>query len=208
MGVAERRAREKEELRQAILDAAGQLIIENGYENFSIRKIAEKIEYSPATIYLYFNDKAEILASICAEVFGQLMGRLSGIAAAEPDALEALRRGFRCYMEFGLEHPSHYMVTFASPWPTGVSRTPAIDAADQLGLECLGALRKAIELTVEQGRIPPGNTALQAQLAWTALHGLTAALICTAGDPHFPWEPRTELLRGMEDMVLRGLGAT
>ena len=57
MGVLERRAREKEALRARILDAATSCFVEEGYENVSIRKIAERIEYSPATIYLYLRTK-------------------------------------------------------------------------------------------------------------------------------------------------------
>jgi len=60
MGVAERRAREKRKLKQQILDAARQLFVRDGYESASMRKIANKIEYSPATIYTYFKDKDEI----------------------------------------------------------------------------------------------------------------------------------------------------
>jgi len=69
MGVQERRAREKKELRQEILDAARDLFVREGFENVSMRKIAEKIEYSPTTIYLYFQDKADLLDCICEETF-------------------------------------------------------------------------------------------------------------------------------------------
>ena len=54
MGVTERKERERQEMRQRILDAAQQVFVEEGYEKASIRNIAERIEYSPATIYLYF----------------------------------------------------------------------------------------------------------------------------------------------------------
>ena len=57
MGIKERQVRQKEVLRQDILDAARDLFIEEGYENTSMRKIAERIEYSPTTIYYYFKDK-------------------------------------------------------------------------------------------------------------------------------------------------------
>ena len=72
MGVQERREREKQGIREEILEAARQLFVTEGYENVSIRKIAEKIEYSPGTIYLYFQDKAEILAQISEETFSRL----------------------------------------------------------------------------------------------------------------------------------------
>src|SRR5579863_9246935 len=73
MGVQERRAREKKELRQEILDAARDLFVREGFENVSMRKIAEKIEYSATTIYLYFQDKAELLDCICEETLDRLV---------------------------------------------------------------------------------------------------------------------------------------
>jgi len=69
MGSKQRREREKEALRQDILDAARELFVEEGYDNVSMRRVAEKIEYSPTTIYLYFEDKASLLYAICEETF-------------------------------------------------------------------------------------------------------------------------------------------
>jgi AcrR family transcriptional regulator len=60
MGILERKEREKQEMRDLILNVATEMFIEEGYDKTSIRKIADKIEYSPATIYLYFKDKDEI----------------------------------------------------------------------------------------------------------------------------------------------------
>ena len=79
MGVQERKARQKENLRQEILDAARDLFVREGVENVSIRRIAERIEYSPGTIYLYFNDKAEILKTLCEETFSRLDQKLKAI---------------------------------------------------------------------------------------------------------------------------------
>src|SRR5688572_12368349 len=61
MGIAERKEKQKQEIRKMILDASMKLFVEEGFENVSIRKIAELIEYSPTTVYLYFKDKDEIL---------------------------------------------------------------------------------------------------------------------------------------------------
>ena len=79
MGVKERRARQKEGVREEILDAARTLFVKEGYEHVSIRKIAEKVEYAPGTIYLYFHDKAEILDRICEETFSKLAKRMAAI---------------------------------------------------------------------------------------------------------------------------------
>ena len=64
MGISERKEREKLEMRRKIVDVAKDLFIHEGFEKTSIRQIAEKIEYSPATIYLYFKDKTEIFQEI------------------------------------------------------------------------------------------------------------------------------------------------
>ena len=57
MGIKERRERQKEHLREEILEAARELFLKEGVENVSMRAIAKRIEYSPTTIYLYFKDK-------------------------------------------------------------------------------------------------------------------------------------------------------
>jgi AcrR family transcriptional regulator len=204
MGVAERRAREREALRQAILDAAGQLIVENGYENLSIRRIADRIEYSPATIYLYFKDKTEILASICIGVFSELTGKLHQIAQTSPDPLSALRRGLRCYIEFGLAHRSHYLVTFGSRWPRPEEPEPSLEETQSAGAKALDTLRQAIDRAVQAGQMPPGDTHLRAQIAWTAVHGLTSSLICVDDDPHFKWAPLDQLIDSMIDTIVSG----
>jgi len=107
VGINERRAREKEVLRRSILNAASELILEEGYQSLSIRKLAEWIEYSRSTIYLYFQDKADILSTICQEAFAALSEKLDHIHAEEPDPRTALRQGLHCYMEWGLTHPNH-----------------------------------------------------------------------------------------------------
>src|SRR5580704_18879777 len=112
MGVQERRARQKEGIREEILDAARTLFVKEGYEHVSIRKVAGKVEYAPGTIYLYFRDKAEILDRICEETFAKLLRKMGAIEHDTAAPLDKLRRGLRTYIQFGLENPNHYIVTF------------------------------------------------------------------------------------------------
>ncbi|MFW5820413.1 MAG: TetR/AcrR family transcriptional regulator [Bacteroidota bacterium] len=69
MGIKERKEREKEELRQKILDAAAEILISQGIEKCTIRKVASSIEYSPRTVYLYFKDKDHLLREIIEKGF-------------------------------------------------------------------------------------------------------------------------------------------
>ena len=64
MGIVERKEKQKLEIKKMILEASMKLFVEEGFENVSIRKIAELIEYSPTTVYLYFKDKNEILFNL------------------------------------------------------------------------------------------------------------------------------------------------
>jgi len=64
MGIAERKEKQKQEMGKMILEASMKLFVEEGFENVSIRKIADLIEYSPTTVYLYFKDKNEILFNL------------------------------------------------------------------------------------------------------------------------------------------------
>ena len=69
MGVKERKEREKHDMRELILKAAHQIFVDKSFEEVSIRNIADEIEYSPATIYLYFKDKNEIFYALHTEAF-------------------------------------------------------------------------------------------------------------------------------------------
>src|SRR5574337_1850062 len=113
MGIAERKARERQELRQQILDGARHLFVHEGYESVSMRKIADFIDYSPASIYTYFKDKDEILDCLCEETFARLHAhKLAVLQEMKGDPLDLLKKGMEAYIRFGLLHPDHYTVTF------------------------------------------------------------------------------------------------
>src|ERR1041385_6236629 len=147
MGVQERRARQKENIREEILDAARALFVKEGYERVSIRKIAEKIEYAPGTIYLYFHDKAEILHRLCEETFAKLAQWMHAINADPSNPLEGLRRGLRTYVQFGIDNPHHYIVTFVQ------SKQLPHDHQPQAGQGCFDNLRAAVKRCIDAGQL-------------------------------------------------------
>src|SRR5208283_4806532 len=102
----------------------------------------EQIEYSPATIYLYFKDKAELIDAICEELFGQMVEALSAAGAAETDPIRKLRAGMRGYIEFGMSHPNHYLAVFGAPQrPSQISPSAEHSEAHRLGMEAFEILR-------------------------------------------------------------------
>ena len=107
MGIAERKARDKENLRALILQGAKKLFVEQGIEQTTIRKIAEEINYSVGTVYVYFQDKNAILHALHSEGFSELGGRFQVLFKVK-DPMERLRSMGRVYLEFAAKNPDMY----------------------------------------------------------------------------------------------------
>ncbi len=116
MGISERKEREKLEMKERILNAALTMFIEEGYEGTSIRKIADVIEYSPATIYLYYKDKDDLLYDVQGEAFDKLYTAFTKEAVSK-SSRKRLEQICESYIRFGLTHPELYglMFTYHSP---------------------------------------------------------------------------------------------
>lgn len=210
MGIAERRAREKEELRAKILEAAGELFVEQGFENVSLRKIADRIEYSAATIYLYFKDKEELLTTLCWETFAQLKATLEEFEEADGDPLAKLRAGLRFYIDFGLQHPNHYLLTFCTPHQQyhQFESSAGFEQTNRTGLETFDCLRRALQRCRDAHLIEFTDLEATAQCVWMFIHGTTSLLINSCGDPHFPWVERERLIENSLDLILHSLRPT
>jgi len=195
MGVHERRARQKESVREEILDAARTLFVKEGYEHASIRKIADKIEYSPGTIYLYFRDKAEILDQICQETFAKLAQKQQAINKDASDPLECLRRGLRTYVHFGIENPNHYILTFVQ------AKQKSTAAHSTTGGTCFDGLRRGVQRCIDSGRLNCTDTEEVAQALWAGVHGLTTLLITS----DFPFIEHNRLIDRHLNILIEGI---
>jgi AcrR family transcriptional regulator len=206
MGVAERRAREKEALRSRILEAASQLFVQEGFESVSIRRIADRIEYSPATIYLYFKDKAELIGAICEQAFEEMLEVIIS-ASAGADPLQGLRLGLRAYIEFGVAHPHHYLVALGVIHSEEEKEQAFDPAMGMPGLEAFSFLRRAVARCMESGVIAKGDVETTSQALWMCVHGVTSLLITRYGehDHYFPWLDKKHLIDSSLDLLLSGL---
>jgi AcrR family transcriptional regulator len=202
MGVKERKLRQKRFLRQEILDAASELFVKNGYENVSMRRIAEKIEYSPTTIYLYFRDKAELLEQVCHETFARLSKVLEGIQQQPGDPVTHLKRGLIAYIKFGLENPHHYRATFMMPIPEGFEKEK-YHRPDEPGMQAFDFLRRSVFDCISGGKFRNVDPELVSQTLWAGVHGLTSLLIIHCDG--FPWVSRDKLIHSMVDTLIEGV---
>src|SRR5215469_1699025 len=172
--IRHRRDQEKQELRQAILTAAGELFLEQGYERFSLRKVAERIGYSPTTIYLYFRDKDDLLFTVVEEGYVRFSQQLAAAAECQVDPWERLIALGRAYVAFGLEHPVYYQlmfmqrVDFLMQKPRGES---------QPRIASFKILRQTVQQAIDDGILRPGDAENYSDVLWALVHGMVSLAI-------------------------------
>ncbi len=200
----ERREREKAELRTKILDAARELFVSEGYDAVTMRKVAEKIEYSPTAIYLHFADKDALIRELCHHDFGTFADRFAQAASA-PDPIERLGQAGRAYVDFAMAYPQQYRFMFMTSRPA--VEPDGEEAADPARNAYL-FLRMTLAQAIEEGRLRPqlSNADLVAQTVWAAMHGVVSlqiAMGCEEG--WIDWKPIENRTAAMMDLIFRAL---
>ena len=205
MGIGERRQRDREVMRMKILDAARALFAEHGYEAVTMRKVAEKIEYSPTAIYRHFKDKETLVRELCSNDFVTLAQEFQRIARVR-DPIERLRRVGQAYLNFGLAFPNHYRLMFmtynpyADPEKMDLKQgNPEVDA--------YAFLKASISDALRAGRLRPEykDVELLAQTLWAGAHGVVSLHIAKCNDAWVPWRPVEQRAELMLDALVRGL---
>ncbi len=173
MGIQDRKERERESMRTLILDAAMALYQEKGLEHVSIRSIAERIEFSPATIYLYFRDKEDIFYGLYNLAFGKFIAAFQARIYPE-DPWEALYTGCRFYIDWALKNPKLYDLMFILEMPMNVIIEQ--DCRD-IGKEAFALLVSAVQKAVEHGALKIKDVQVASFMIWNMLHGIVSLII-------------------------------
>ena len=203
MTIQTRRARQKAQIRQEIIDAARDILAREGYEQLSMRKVAERIEYSPTAIYLHFEDKRDLVFQVCEETFGRLVGELESLESDVKDPLARLRDALRRYVAFGLRHPQHYLATFVAvpsdQTPEDIERdnNPASNR-----MRALGIIQASVQSCIDAGAFKKVDPSVTARALWAALHGVTALLIQM---PNFAWGDQKAVVESVIGSAIEGL---
>jgi len=205
MGVKERREREKSETRDKILDAARELFVSEGYEGVSMRKVAEKIEYSPTAIYVHFADKNELFHELCRQDFA----RLQEVVATEmpSDPIERLQQIGRNYIQFGERFPNHYVFMFMTPHPGQELDEQDREMVGNPEVDAYAFLKWAVQEAMNAGCFREGvqDAELVSQTLWASVHGVISLNIAKGKDPWVEWRPLRERAEMMLDITVRGL---
>jgi AcrR family transcriptional regulator len=200
LGVKERHEREREAVARAILDAARELFVAEGYQQVSIRKIAEKIEYSPAAIYSYFASKDDIFLALAEEGFRILFACNEPAPAADP--IDEMRAGFWRLYEFSKQHPEYFALMFLDRSVPRISQD-----WQRFGFvrEMKHRMAEHIQSVIDAGLFPADTDADTVfRVLMASIHGVSVLRLCErlspADDPDL-------LARDTLDAAIAGLRA-
>ncbi|MDD4915910.1 MAG: TetR/AcrR family transcriptional regulator [Methylococcales bacterium] len=205
MSISDRRERERQNVRNKILDAARKLFAAEGYDAVTMRRIALAIEYSPTTIYLHFKDKEALIRELC-RVDSLTFSQALLSVAQEPQPLERLRRIGKAYLAFGEAHPNHYRLMFMS------TRLNEPDQLAEMGhgnpetdgyIKLLDTFREAIDQALLAPELVDPH--LLAQAFWAGMHGVVAIHITLYGDPWIEWRSLQQTAELMIETMIRGV---
>ncbi|WP_423917022.1 TetR/AcrR family transcriptional regulator [Caballeronia sp.] len=169
MTVIAQRTPKRHVMRNAILDAARAIMLRDGFDALSMRKIADVIGYSPASLYLHFEGRDAIAHALCGEGHAQLMAALRSVDPAASPASRLTAMG-HAYVAFARKHPQIYQLIFME----NSAYTAAAMGQGADGATTLSILSDPLTaLCTEENRLAA------AEILWAALHGI-ASLSLTA----------------------------
>ena len=181
MGTRERQEREREIVRRAIVDAARELFVAEGFGKVSMRKIAERIEYSPAAIYSYFPSKDDIFYALAEEgcrllCDGFPKDGVSKMQDKETDPLTVIRRALTGLYRFSQAHPEYYALMFLD---RGVPSLKGVAERFPLFAEMVHHMHTTMSRCIDEGIFPGATDPIAVfDVLKTAVHGAATATVC------------------------------
>jgi AcrR family transcriptional regulator len=179
--------------------------VQDGIEAVTMREIAKRIEYTPTAIYHHFRDKQALIEELCLIDFRALAQAFQRIGRID-DPLERLRRIGLAYVDYALEHPSHYRFMFMTPKPLLPASSLGVSDGDP-NSHAYGVLRSTVAEGIAAGRFRPEFTDADelAQILWSGVHGIVSLHIVKGGKgEHIAWREPRETARALLDVLTRG----
>lgn len=188
-------------LRQALLDAAVELLREGGVEALSLRGVARAAGVSQTAPYRHFRDRRALVAGIAQEGFAGMGIAISRAVQAGEPGLPALRRGLAAYVRFAQEHSAEYRVMFGPE----LARRDDLPELNETAVGVFGLLRDAIARLQQGGALGAGDPGLMSITAWATLHGLV--MLSLDGQTAVTSRSLDSLTEAATELLLTGMGA-
>lgn len=189
-------------LRQALVDAALELIADKGPQGFTLSEAAKRAGVTPAAVYRHFEGREDLIAEIALqgyEIFADLMD--FAFNSGMPSAMAAFEATGRAYLAFAKKYPGHYVAMFESGM--SVNRTPELATAAARARGVLEAAAEALSEHIPPEKRPP--PAMFSAHIWAMSHGVVELYARGAPGRQTPFPPEDLLETGI-GIYLRGLG--
>ncbi|MGX1855407.1 TetR/AcrR family transcriptional regulator [Streptomyces sp. NPDC055299] len=154
-------------LREELIEAAGTLLDDAGEDAVTIRAVAQAVGVSTPSVYLHFDNRLELLHTVCLGVWDELGRRMRSVGTETSDPFAELHQRSVAYIRFGLDHPLRYRL---------VATGPATAATQQVADACFRFLRDTVQRCVDAGVLHGDVTALTRAIC-ACLHGAVSLLI-------------------------------
>lgn len=198
MGIKERKKLEKQKMRERILATAMKLFLNEGFEQVTIRRIAGVIEYSPATIYLYFKDKDEILYALHIAGLEEFYKRQQTVLSIK-DPQKRLYQHAKVYVEFALENPEYYDLMFIMKEPVKKMKGTK---KWELAMRSYDLLKEIVKESMEAGFLVRTDLDAATFGFWSLTHGI-ASLVIRERSAMFPEKRLNAIITGALDFMMQ-----
>lgn len=214
MGTERRRIREKEQRRNAIIDAAETIIFSEGIDKSTMTKIAKRAELSKGTLYLYFRNKDELYIAIAQRGSDILNDRISKIFSGNHSGIELVRLMGETYLDFVHNNPGYYNAFAyyeALRDANELKNSDVAQTCEENRHEVMGLMVRALQIGMQDGTIRDSYDPKElAVLIWASTRGITMMNHLRETDHHFKMldnmEVNTEsLFKNFLDLIGEGM---
>jgi AcrR family transcriptional regulator len=194
---------EGERLRDEILTAADELLVETASEDaVSIRAVADAVGVTPPSIYRHFPDKESLLVAVCLRSF-DAFAEVMRDAQDPDDPIASLRALARAYVRYGIEHPEHYRIMFMDRLEMStdeyIAEMMSESSSFAVLLDTVRALKASGRLRSELLELDDFHLGV---LLWSTVHGLTSLFVAK---PTLPWVDREGMIGDACNLILHGV---
>jgi AcrR family transcriptional regulator len=189
-------------LKQALIDAALELIEARGPTGFTLSEAAKQAGVTPAAVYRHFEGREDLIAEGAMqgyEIFADLMA--FAYQSGQPSALKAFEATGRAYLAFARKYPGHYIAMFESG--ISVNRTPELAAVANRANGVLEQAAGDLSQHIPEDKRPPAS--MFSAHIWALSHGVVELFARNSPGRASPYPPEDLLETGI-GIYLRGLG--
>ena len=157
---------DKAKVRKAMLEAAGELLVEEGYDALTLAKVGKKVGFTTTNVYRYFENKNDLIYAAIEDAFIEFGQRLEAAKQSTPDPFERIFALGHAYVQFAYDYPVPYYLMF-------VAKTDYLFGEREVpGVAKLSYLFEAVGEAMQVGAIRQGKVESMAHALWGQLHGV------------------------------------